>query len=203
MGLKEAVDKADTPEGKALIEAEYQKKAALLQKRNDAYNNFCEENGLKKLNERVTIAKWDRKQAAKVRGAAKKYEKDLEKQKNFDIIEEENRKIFNLGQNARLHIPPEPIFARGLTFDDNHVNKESKHNVTRDMAVLFVEQSKASITVWNGKFERYYGTNGAVYVNLEKNEIRTAFSGLEFDEKIKKFLEVLKKWILSILLAAL
>lgn len=193
MGLKEAAEKAGTQEGKAAVEKEYQKQAALLQKRNAAYNQFCEDNGLKKLNERITIAKWDRKQAAQARGAAKKYEKELEKQKNLDIIEEETRKIFRLGQNARLHIPPEPIFARGLTFDDNHVNKESKHNVTRDMAILFIEQSKASITVWDGKFERYYGTNGAAYVNLEKNEIRTAFSGLEFDEKTKKFLEVLEK----------
>ena len=57
MGLKEAADKAGTPEGKELAEAEYQKQAALLQKRNAAYNKFCEDNNLKKLNERITIAK--------------------------------------------------------------------------------------------------------------------------------------------------
>lgn len=77
MGLKEAVDKAGTPESKALLEAEYQKKAALLQKRNKAYNDFCEQNDLKKLNERITIAKWDRKQAAQARAAARQREKEL------------------------------------------------------------------------------------------------------------------------------
>lgn len=76
MGLKEAVDKAGTPEGKILAEAEYQKQAALLQKRNKAYNDFCKENDLKKLNERITIAKWDRSQAAQARAAAQKYHKD-------------------------------------------------------------------------------------------------------------------------------
>lgn len=72
MGLREAADKAETPESKAKLEAEYQKQAALLQKRNAAYNQFCEDNDLKRLNERITIAKWDRQQAAQARAAAKK-----------------------------------------------------------------------------------------------------------------------------------
>lgn len=51
----------------------YQKKAALLQRQNEAYNQFCEENKLKKQAERIKIAKWDRAEAAKARAAAKKY----------------------------------------------------------------------------------------------------------------------------------
>jgi len=73
MGLKQGVDSATTADGKAKAEAEYQKQAALLLKRNRAYNEFCEENNLKKLHERITIAKWDRSQAAKARAAAKKW----------------------------------------------------------------------------------------------------------------------------------
>lgn len=88
MGLKEAADKAGTPEGKALAEAEYQKQAALLQKRNKAYNDFCEQNDLKKLNERITIAKWDRKQAAKARSAARKAEKSVANPKTRGIMNE-------------------------------------------------------------------------------------------------------------------
>lgn len=72
MGYRTAMDNASTDEAKALMEHEYQKASALLQKRNKAYNDFCEENDLKKLNERITIAKWDRSQAAKARAAAKK-----------------------------------------------------------------------------------------------------------------------------------
>lgn len=193
IGLKQGIDSTGTDASKALLQKDYEKAAAKLQKRNEAYNQFCEENDLKKLNERITIAQWDRQQAAQARAAAKKHKKELEKQKNFDIIEEETRNIFGLGKNARLHIPPEPVFARGLSFNDDHINKARKHNVTTDMAILFIEQSKASITVWDGKFERYYGPNGAAYVDIEKNEIRTAFTGLEFDEPVKKFLEVLEK----------
>lgn len=60
------------PGGEAL-EEDFQRKSVLLQKQNKAYNDFCKEHGLKKLNERITIAKWDRQQAAQARVAAKKH----------------------------------------------------------------------------------------------------------------------------------
>lgn len=88
MGLKEAVDQAGTPEGKAMVEAEYQKQSALLQKRNEAYNKFCEDNDLKKRNERITIAKWDRKQAAKARAAAVRKNRDHELRKENPYTQE-------------------------------------------------------------------------------------------------------------------
>lgn len=58
---------------KDVFENDYQRKAALLQKQNAAYNQYCKDNGLKKQSERIAIAKWDRSQAAKARAAAKKY----------------------------------------------------------------------------------------------------------------------------------
>ena len=63
---------------KDLIENDYQRKAALLQRQNAAYNQFCEENGLKKQSERIRIAKWDRQKAAQARAAAKRYNEDKE-----------------------------------------------------------------------------------------------------------------------------
>lgn len=58
---------------KDLMEKDYQRKAALLQKQNKAYNDFCESTGQKKRSDRIQIAKWDRKQAAQARAAAKKH----------------------------------------------------------------------------------------------------------------------------------
>ena len=72
IGLKQSIDSAGTEESKAKLQEEYEKEAALLQKRNQAYNEFCEKTGLKKQNERITIAQWDRKQAAQARAAARK-----------------------------------------------------------------------------------------------------------------------------------
>lgn len=60
----------------------YQRKSALLQKQNEAYNQFCEENDLKKRANRINIARWDRKQAAQARVAANKLQKEVAKSEN-------------------------------------------------------------------------------------------------------------------------
>lgn len=73
MGLKESVDNApDEPTRQTQQEA-YEKVAALLQKQNQAYNQFCEDNDLKRLADRISIAKWDRKQAAQATAAARRH----------------------------------------------------------------------------------------------------------------------------------
>lgn len=72
MGLQAAVENA--PEDiKPRLEEDYQRKAALLQKRNKAYNQFCEETGRKKQADRTIIVGWDRKQSAAATGAARKW----------------------------------------------------------------------------------------------------------------------------------
>ncbi len=73
MTLKAAVDNAKDEKLKFALDMDYQKKAALLAKQNKAYNNFCEENNLKRLADRISIAKWGREQAAAARGAAQRY----------------------------------------------------------------------------------------------------------------------------------
>lgn len=73
MAEKKFVDTVTDPETKSVMETEYQKKAALLQKQNAQYKEFCEKNNLKPLQDRLRIANWDRKQAAAARGAAKKH----------------------------------------------------------------------------------------------------------------------------------
>lgn len=76
MDWKQSMDGAEDPAQKAEFEEKYKRKAALLQKQNAAYNEYCAEHGLKKRSERITIAKWDRKQAAAARAAAKKKPED-------------------------------------------------------------------------------------------------------------------------------
>ena len=75
MGLKESVDNCKDDKAKFALDMDYQRKASLLQKQNKAYRDYCTENGLKPLNDRIQIARWDRQQAAAARGAAKRYEK--------------------------------------------------------------------------------------------------------------------------------
>lgn len=73
MSYKSALDAAKSKSLREELDRAYQKKAALLQRQNEAYNVFCENTGMKKLNDRISIAKWDRKQAAAARGAAARY----------------------------------------------------------------------------------------------------------------------------------
>lgn len=194
MGWRAAMDAEKDPVKKTKAEAKYQKKAALLQQQNKAYNDFCEETGQKKRHDRIAVAKWNRSEAAKARAAAKKHQKSIEKNIEYDKMVAEIKSIGGLAKNAAVHIPPQEVFIKGLSFDSNHINKERNHNVSREMAEIWIQQSKASVTVWNGRFERYYGTNGAVYVDWQEMKIRTAFAGTEFDEKTLKILEVLEKY---------
>ena len=85
MNWKNAADNALDPAQKAEFTAEYERKAALLQRQNKAYNVFCEETGQKRRAERLHIAKWDRQQAAKARGAARKTEKRVEKSPVYSV----------------------------------------------------------------------------------------------------------------------
>ena len=73
MNWKAAMDAEDDPTKKAALEEKYQRSAALLQRQNQAYNEFCDSTGQKKRSERLKIAKWGRSQAAQASAAAKRY----------------------------------------------------------------------------------------------------------------------------------
>lgn len=73
IGLKEAVDTAPSEQARFANYMDYQHRSSLLAKQNKAYRDYCTENGLKPLNDRIQIARWDRKQAAAASGAAQKY----------------------------------------------------------------------------------------------------------------------------------
>jgi len=74
VGMKAAVDSIKEEPLKFELQHEYDRKAALLRRQNEAYNTFCKDNDLKKLTERLRIAKWNREQSAAANGAATRYE---------------------------------------------------------------------------------------------------------------------------------
>lgn len=81
MALKEALDNCDDPALKESIQQAYQRKALLLSNQNAKYKEYCNANELKPLQDRLAIARWDRKQAAAARGAARKQERIKEQVK--------------------------------------------------------------------------------------------------------------------------
>ena len=74
MGMQEAVDKCKDESTKFEMQIDLDRKSYLLQQQNKAYNEFCKANDLRTQQERLQIARWNREQAAKARGAAKRHE---------------------------------------------------------------------------------------------------------------------------------
>lgn len=74
MALQTSVDNCKDDALRLELQAELDRKSYLLQKQNKAYNEYCKTNDLRPLADRLKIAKWGREQAAKARGAAKRYE---------------------------------------------------------------------------------------------------------------------------------
>lgn len=89
---------------------------------------------------------------------------------------------------------PDKIDVSDFTYDENHINAERSHGVTRAEAEQFIRESDISLTRWNGRFVNYYGPNGATYVDVEKNNIRTAFKKEQFDAPTLKIREVAEKY---------
>ena len=75
MAMQEAVDQCTDNEAKFELQQILDRKSYTLQRQNKAYNDFCKENNLRQLRDRLRIARWSSDQAAKARGAARRYEK--------------------------------------------------------------------------------------------------------------------------------
>ena len=74
MGMQTAVEQCQDEAAKFALQQELDRKSYLLQRQNQAYQDFCKYNSLRPLSERLKIARWSREQAAKARGAARRYQ---------------------------------------------------------------------------------------------------------------------------------
>lgn len=74
VGMQTAVEACQDPQAKAELQMQLDKKSFLLQRQSKAYNDFCKANELRPLADRLRIARWGREQAAKARGAARRYQ---------------------------------------------------------------------------------------------------------------------------------
>lgn len=90
--------------------------------------------------------------------------------------------------------PGKQIETGSFAFDAAHINEERGHGVSEEEAVLYIRKALFSLSVWNGRFERYYSDDGVAYVDLMNNNIRTAFSKSEFKNAVVKALEVFHEY---------
>ena len=145
---------------------------------------------LNRRKDREQVVGFDKRVSAEAVGTNKKYQKRLaEKAQNDKIISE----MKEAGIKGDVELSPrEKIDVSHFTFDDDHINKEREHKVTREEAERYIQEADVSVTRWNGRFVNYYGPNGAVFVDTENANIRTAFHKEQFDEHVRKMREVLK-----------
>lgn len=175
--LKEA--KADEEEI-TLARAKYQAQLG-------EYSQFCKKMGLEQQRERIyydmrgriALSSWKEAKVA------------LEKDRVNGIIKSELREA---GLKGKINMRPTKIDLSKVTLDSTHINKERNHNVTLEEAKMFIQNARFSETVWKGKFERYYSKDGVAYVNKNNLKIRTAYKPDEFSPRVKKVMEVLKKY---------
>lgn len=140
---------------------------------------------------REQIVGFDKTVSAKAVAANKEIQKEVAERARNDKIKAE---IKATGMKGQITVfPLEKIDVSEFSFDDAHINGERSHKVTREDAERFIQEADVSFTKWNGRFVNYYGPNGATFVDVENNNIRTSFGEDEFDSKTRAMREVLKK----------
>lgn len=72
--LQTAVDNCKDEKLKFELQQKLDRKSYTLSQQNKAYKKYCKDNNLKEYAERLKVAKWDRQQAAKAAGAARRYQ---------------------------------------------------------------------------------------------------------------------------------
>ena len=136
------------------------------------------------------VVGFDKRISSKAVAANKKAQKELAQKARDDKIKSEIKAV---GMKGEIELSPKKkINVSEYTFDEKHINKEREHSVSREDAERFIREADVSITRWNGRFVNYYSPDGAVFVDTENNNIRTAFRKEEFDDHVKKMREVLE-----------
>lgn len=102
--------------------------------------------------------------------------------------------IRGAGIRGQVHIPPLQINLTTLSIDEAHIN-DRNHGVTLEEAEAFISAAFFSVERWGGRFENYYGKNGAAYVDMTSNTVRTAFRSNEYDDTLKTLIEEVQKWM--------
>ena len=72
--MQTAVDNCKDEKLKFELQQKLDRKSYTLSQQNKAYKKYCADNNLKEYAERLKVAKWDRQQAAKTAGAARRYQ---------------------------------------------------------------------------------------------------------------------------------
>lgn len=119
------------------------------------------------------------------------YKKDNTKatKENFKTAQ----RLKEVGLKGEIHIPPQKIDTKDFVFDDEHINKSRKHNISRKEAERFISNSFVSVTQWKGQRILFISYDGATCIDLQTNLIVTSFGKTDFDDTYKNIIKEAKK----------
>lgn len=159
-----------------------------LRRQREMYREFSHKAHLPTQEDRMQVLGFGHSMSSKAVWAERKFTIAQEHAKMLADIKEKS------GVKGSLNIPPKAIDTATLLFDDAHINGVRKHNVSFEDAKRYINTAIVSSTAWKGQREYYYSEEGAAYVDIPSNMIKTAFSKDEYDERIKMLLYEVKKY---------
>ena len=170
----------------------FEKASVKLKEKEAALKKYVDGNPkLHRRKDREQVVGFDKSTSTKAVAIYKKKQKELAQKVRNDKIESELKEA---GIKGEVKVFPEKPDLTEFAFDDKHINQERAHQVSRKEAEQWIRESDITLTRWKGRFVNYYSPDGAVYVDMQEKNIRTAFGKEEFDSNVKKIREVMKKY---------
>lgn len=157
-GLREAIDCVEDETLKKELSEDYEKASARLSMHNAEYNHFCENNGLKRYDDRLSIAKWNRSEAMKAVHAAKYYNatEALKKMRESGIIR-------TTGKYTKDFVVPQ-----NLNFESAHlIERMKERNLSKEYIYDIINNPNVVLSTRRGKQYVFYSEKGFAAVNVD------------------------------------
>lgn len=148
---------------KAKMQKLYKRKAALLKKQNKAYNKFCEDNDLKRLQDRLHVAGWNKSQASAAGAAARKRNGPKTAVKTLEKAEKSSTIKLNKRAGETLNSAADPmaeVFGAGVASNPKEIEKFKDR--LKKYNVKLVEHETESLGYCPGLRK---GTPGTAYIS--------------------------------------
>ena len=118
IGYQTAIEECTDPETKTTLQEEYDKTAAKLSQQNSAYNQFCKDNGLKRHEDRIRVAQWDRTKARQAAMATDKAEMSPKE------VQARNEIPVHTPNDPKPQMTEEPVISISTAVQRQEVTKE-------------------------------------------------------------------------------
>lgn len=98
-------------------------------------------------------------------------------------------KLKGQGVKGTIHIPPQTVDTKKYIYNDEHINTERQHGISRAEAESYIGQAVVSITQWKGQRIAFYSKDGVTVVDLATDKIVTSWRKDEFDDNVKSIIK--------------